>query len=674
MGAATPAQESVTTQQVFDLIELNYDFLLVLDEDERVVHASLPLQRVAGRHRLGLMERPLEEVLTEQSLQTIEQGRCQARQGDQVVVVFSPQVAPRVRVPLRCNEIQAGDTRLCLFYGTQADALEGFEASEQSDRIRELSCLYAVADWTDRSTSIDEFFHKLPPILARGVRHPGQAVVCSRYLRENFGREPHCCEGRCGIQTELVVNGQVCGEIRVSYVSPELEWLPEEQKMLDQIGRLVSLALERKELSVRLESKQKEESIYRERLNELEGVIQGRTQELAELRDRLDTVNNYIEGLGKSWERSKSWIEPIMQGIPEDVALIDRSCRVVASNKQGCVEGDVCHRVFFDRAAPCEDCRLAMVLETKAPVTHELRRDGRYLEIHALPIYDENHAVSGIMEFFRDVTLERTYEKQLRQADQLASLGQLVSGIGHEINNPNQFIRGNIKIMRQALEDMLPIVDAHAAANPDFRVARLPYTFFRDHIMTLVQDMAHGSERIKGIVEGLKRFARRDEGELIDCVDINTLIEACTRLVHNEVHMRADLELDLEPDIPSFTGNSQKIEQILVNLVVNASQAMPDERRGTILVRTRVQDGHAVLEVRDDGKGMTPQTLRQIFDPFYTTKRARGGTGLGLAITHRIIEEHGGSIDVDSTVGVGTAFTVRLPLDDGRERNGRRTR
>ncbi len=664
MDAAKPIQDRVELEQLFELVELEHDFVLVLDDDERVVHASLPLQRVAGRHRLGLRRKPLPEVLTEASIQSIHQARRQARTGALVVAIFSPRVAPRVRVPLRSHEITAGQRRLCLLYGTQADALEGFSATEQQDRIRELSCLYAVADWTDRSTSIEEFFHKLPAILARGVRHPGQAVVCSRYQSETFGREPHCCEDRCGIQTELVVHGQVCGEIRVSYVEAELEWLAEEQKMLDQIGRLVSLALERKELSVRLESKQKEESIYRERLSELEDVIQGRTRELAELRDRLDTVNAYIEGLGKSWERSKSWIEPIFQAIPEEVALIDRSRRVVTSNKPGSKEGDVCHRAFFDRATPCEDCRLSRVLETHAPVTLNLRRGDRYPEVTALPIYDENHSVGGIMEFFRDVTLERTYEKQLRQADQLASLGQLVSGIGHEINNPNQFIRGNIKIMRQALEDMLPVVDAHAAANPDFRVARLPYTFFREHILTLVQDMSRGSERIKGIVEGLKRFARRDEGELIDEVDLNTLIEACTRLVHNEVHMHANIELDLEPGIPSFTGNAQKLEQVLVNLVVNASQAMPDDRRGTVLVRTRVQDGHAVLEVRDDGKGMTPQTLRQIFDPFYTTKRTRGGTGLGLAITHRIIEEHGGSIDVDSTLGVGTAFTVRIPIHD----------
>ena len=134
--------------------------------------------------------------------------------------------------------------------------------------------------------------------------------------------------------------------------------------------------------------------------------------------------------------------------------------------------------------------------------------------------------MDGILEFYRDVTLEKTYDQQLQQADKLASLGQLVSGIGHEINNPNQFIRGNIKIVKQAIEDMLPIVDEYYAAHPDLKIARLNYDFLREHIMTLVDDMAHGSERIKAIVEGLRTFARKDEGLLVDKVDINTLIEA----------------------------------------------------------------------------------------------------------------------------------------------------
>jgi signal transduction histidine kinase len=242
-----------------------------------------------------------------------------------------------------------------------------------------------------------------------------------------------------------------------------------------------------------------------------------------------------------------------------------------------------------------------------------------------------------------------------------------VSGIGHEINNPNQFIRGNIKIIKQALEDMLPIIDEHAERHSDLKIARLKYDFFRKHIMTLMSDMAHGSERIKTIVEGLRTFARKDEGLLVDKVDINTLIEASARLVHNEVHKRADVSLELTKGMPAFVGNTQKIEQVLINLLVNASQAMDDDKKGMITVRTRLDDGHVVVEVEDDGHGMGEKTQRQIFDPFFTTKRAKGGTGLGLAIAYRIIEEHKGNISVSSELGVGTKFTIRIPVGKATE-------
>jgi polar amino acid transport system substrate-binding protein len=152
---------------------------------------------------------------------------------------------------------------------------------------------------------------------------------------------------------------------------------------------------------------------------------------------------------------------------------------------------------------------------------------------------------------------------------------------------------------------------------------------------------------------------------LVDNVDINTLIEASTRLVHKEVHKHADIELDLAEDLPTFTGNAQKIEQVMINLIVNASEAMKEDVKGLVTVRTRLDGSNIVAEVEDNGKGMNQQTMKQIFDPFFTTKRAKGGTGLGLAIAFRIIEEHGGNILVKSKPGEGTTFTIRIPTRKG---------
>ena len=164
-------------EALYEFVEVNHDFLLVVDDQEQIVHASLPLQKVVGRQRIELIDRPLEVVVTPDSLGTIQQGLAQERKGNTAVVIFSPSSSPKVRVPLKTHSVGTGDARVCLLYGTQADALKGFEKSEQEDRIRQLSCLYAIADWTDRSTVVDEFFQKLPPILARGVQFPDQAVV-----------------------------------------------------------------------------------------------------------------------------------------------------------------------------------------------------------------------------------------------------------------------------------------------------------------------------------------------------------------------------------------------------------------------------------------------------------------------------------------------------------------
>jgi polar amino acid transport system substrate-binding protein len=128
------------------------------------------------------------------------------------------------------------------------------------------------------------------------------------------------------------------------------------------------------------------------------------------------------------------------------------------------------------------------------------------------------------------------------------------------------------------------------------------------------------------------------------------------------VSKNADIELDLAPDLPILTGNAQKIEQVIVNLLINAGQAMPEGRRGRIVASTRVEGGSVVIEVRDNGKGMSEQTMKRIYEPFFTTRRAGGGTGLGLAIAYRIIEEHGGSIAVTSKLDVGTTFKISLPM------------
>jgi signal transduction histidine kinase len=651
-------------ETLFVLLEKSFPCVLLTDPIGRISHASRAIRMECGPDPsgAGLEGRNVAVVVAPQSAEDLAAAMARAKGGVVAKTTVTCAGPPRRPLELTISYAEGSDGGMFLFFGFFGSRGNGLSATaewEKDERIKELSCVYSVAEWIEASRSIKEFFEELPGHLGPGMRYPERALVYSAYAGAEYGDKTRLAGF---IRTELKVAGQTMGEIRIGYGSREYDLLPEEQKMLDEIGRVLNLALERKSLEAKLALKQTEGGESTERLKQLERQIESRTREVEEQRQKLGTVNAYLDRTKSEWEESKIRLESIFKAIPDTVALIDRQHNLVMTNRPNVAEGNTCYRTFFNRDAPCKDCRLSRVARTKTPITLEIKHEDAYYEVNALPIFNKEHEVEGIIEFYRDITLEKTYEQQLQQADKLASLGQLVSGIGHEINNPNQFIRGNVKIIQQAFEGILPILDEYYAAHPDLKIARLKYAFFREHILVLISDMAHGSERIKEIVEGLKRFARRDEGLLIDAVDVNTIMDASRRLVHNAVNKFADIELDLAPDLPIITGNAQKIEQVVVNLLINAGQAMPEGRRGRIRASTRVEGGYVIIEVQDNGKGMSEQTIKRIFEPFFTTRRANGGTGLGLAIAYRIVEEHGGAIAVTSKLDVGTTFKISLAM------------
>jgi len=663
----------IRLESLYSLIEGNFDFLLVVDANESIIYVSPLLERTCCPKKGNYAGKHLEDILDLESLESFHNAIEKVRNGSGgIIALFASKKEKSSMIPMKVGFIDSVQGGIYLFFGAQVDALRSIRDWEKEERVKELSCLYSVAEWIEVSASIREFFTKLPEYLSRGMRFPDEAVVYALYQKEEYGQKPLSDDY---ISVNLEVNGELKGEIRVGYIIGTHELLPEEQKMLNEIGRMLSLALERKELSERMALNEEEEAELNNRLKQLESEIVNRERELEEQKQKLSTADSYLDRVNRSWEETEHRLETMFQVIPGEVMLIDLNRNVVMSNKADIEPGDKCYRTYFHRDTPCRDCRLDKIKRDKTPITNTINDEDRFLEVHTLPVYNQEDEVEGILEFYRDVTLEKTYEQQIQQADKLASLGQLVSGIGHEINNPNQFIRGNIKIIRQAVTDMLPIVDDYQKLHPDLKIARLKYDFFREHIMTLIDDMAHGSERIKGIVEGLRGFARKDEGLLVDTVDVNTLLEATTRLVKNEVHKHAEIELELGDNLRTFSGNSQKIEQIFVNLIVNSAQAIPDDRKGLITVRTYMDDSDNVLiEIEDNGKGMDEKTQKQIFDPFFTTKRAKGGTGLGLAIAFRIVEEHSGSISVSSRPGLGTKFTIRIPAKKEASVDGKATR
>jgi signal transduction histidine kinase len=257
----------------------------------------------------------------------------------------------------------------------------------------------------------------------------------------------------------------------------------------------------------------------------------------------------------------------------------------------------------------------------------------------------------------------REKQQQLVQSEKLASLGRLSAGMAHEINNPIQFIQGNMRILSESTDSILPVLDRYAEENPGFKIARLEYSFFREHIKTLLNDMSNGTIRIADIVRDLKKFARAEEGRFDETVDINEAIRSSLRLVHNKIK-RHNVVHEFDPDLPKIRGNANKIEQVMVANLINAAEALGDRADGVITVGTSTGPGAASISIRisDNGPGMPEDVRQKLFDPFFTTKQRSGGMGLGLSVAYGIIKDHQGWIEVDTKLGEGTTMLYHFPV------------
>jgi PAS domain S-box-containing protein len=272
--------------------------------------------------------------------------------------------------------------------------------------------------------------------------------------------------------------------------------------------------------------------------------------------------------------------------------------------------------------------------------------------------------VLDITERKRIEEQENLQREQLAQADKMITLGTLVSGVAHEINNPTNFITLNTPILREAWQGTRLFLEDHYQKEGDFPVGRFKYSVLREKLDLLFDGIAEGAERIKNIVMDLKNFARPDPSDLDQPVDVNKVIMNSVSLLRNSINKRTKhFTLELGTDLPLLRGSFQKLEQVMINLIQNAYEALPDNQK-TIAVSSMynpVKDC-VLIRIRDQGCGISEELLPRILDPFFTTKRASGGVGLGLSITSRIIEDHDGTLGFDSIFGKGTTVTVTLPV------------
>lgn len=246
----------------------------------------------------------------------------------------------------------------------------------------------------------------------------------------------------------------------------------------------------------------------------------------------------------------------------------------------------------------------------------------------------------------RDVTEQRGLQAKMLMADRMVSLGTLVAGIGHEINNPLSYVLGNLEVISELAErgDLM--------AN-------------RGDLVGAVHDALDGAARVRTIVQRLGSFSRSSE-DVRMAVALGELIEQAVRLTHNELRHRAELVQELEP-VPAVLADPGQLTQVIINLLINAAQAIAPGAadRHRISIRTRRSEDLVILEVQDTGSGMDPQVVAHAFDPFFTTKKVGEGTGLGLSICHGIVTSHGGQIAIESQRGRGTTMRISLPVYHG---------
>jgi len=266
----------------------------------------------------------------------------------------------------------------------------------------------------------------------------------------------------------------------------------------------------------------------------------------------------------------------------------------------------------------------------------------------------------------------RLNQQQLVQADKMAALGVLVSGVAHEVNNPNGLILLNMPILKEVYADAAELLEERYRQEGDFRLGGLPYSRMRDELPLLLDEMHDGAKRIKRIVEDLKDFARLDDRTELESIDLNEVAQASVRLVERSLRTATNrFEAEYGAGLPQVRGNRQRIEQVLVNLLLNACQALPDSNRGIFLTTFCDSHGTSVgLSLRDEGSGIAPEHLARLTDPFFTTKRESGGTGLGLSVSSGIVKEHGGTLHFTSEPGQGTTVTLLLPVDRETQHHG----
>jgi PAS domain S-box-containing protein len=356
--------------------------------------------------------------------------------------------------------------------------------------------------------------------------------------------------------------------------------------------------------------------------------------------------------------RSEARFRELIERAPEGIAIIRGGYIVYAnaaliatlgfSSAQDLYRTPLGHLVG-PQDLPALEVRMKLLGDNHLPqlpsqVYRGRRPDGERFMVEASSVPFEYEGKPSILSLIRDVTERRTLEARLVQADRLAALGTMAAGVAHEINNPLAYVILNLDWIARKLSE---------GATDPASIAGMK---------EMLLEARGGANRVATIVHELRSFSRSD-GEARGAVDLAEVVRSAIRIASHEIQPRAQVTTSFAP-APAVWANEGRVEQVVLNLLLNAAQAMPEARSATNEIRVSVRDdgaGRAILEVADNADGIPAEILPRIFDPFFTTKAPGRGTGLGLSICHGIVSSLGGQITVHSEPKEGTTFRVTLP-------------
>jgi len=307
-------------------------------------------------------------------------------------------------------------------------------------------------------------------------------------------------------------------------------------------------------------------------------------------------------------------------------------------------------------------------------------RNGSLLEqdVTISPVLDDAGRVVNLVYIIRNIGDKNQLERQLAQAQKLESIGQLAAGIAHEINTPTQYVGDNTRFIKDAFEDVgvlfTTLTELKESANGSVpaeaiekAMEKADVEYLQDEVPRALDQSIEGVERVSKIVRAMKAFSHPAQDKTP--VDLNAAIQSTVTVASNEWKYVAEIQTDFDPGLPLVTCLPGEFNQVILNMIVNAAHAIADvlgsepAEKGSISVSTGVVDGWAEVRIADTGAGMPDDVKQRIFDPFFTTKDVGKGTGQGLNIAYTVVvEKHRGTIDVESTPGEGTCFTIRLPM------------